>query len=235
MRSATEEIPIRQCDIVYDNNTQLYSCICRFVIRHDDVIKWKPFPRYWPFVRGIHRSRMKGQWRLAFMFSLICVWIKGWVHYREAGDWRRYYAHYDVIVTDYTCATTFIHRGRVTYIYVIRLNYIFCASPISEKRFAYYNWFIENKFECKPNIFFYFNTFYSVTSKMAVVLTRLLLYAPYDFMFNLDALVIIRYDNFRCVSYNNTRCISTIRHLSWKYLYYIWGSPITSRSRNGIR
>ena len=23
---------------------------------HDDVIKWKYFPRYWPFVRGIHRS-----------------------------------------------------------------------------------------------------------------------------------------------------------------------------------
>ena len=23
----------------------------------DDVIKWKHFPRYWPFVRGIHRSR----------------------------------------------------------------------------------------------------------------------------------------------------------------------------------
>ena len=23
---------------------------------HDDVIKWKLFPRYWPFVRGIHRS-----------------------------------------------------------------------------------------------------------------------------------------------------------------------------------
>ena len=22
---------------------------------HDDVIKWKHFPRYWPFVRGIHR------------------------------------------------------------------------------------------------------------------------------------------------------------------------------------
>ena len=26
-------------------------------IHHDDVIKWKHFPRYWPFVRGIHRSR----------------------------------------------------------------------------------------------------------------------------------------------------------------------------------
>ena len=25
--------------------------------RHDDVIKWKHFPRNWPFVRGIHRSR----------------------------------------------------------------------------------------------------------------------------------------------------------------------------------
>ena len=24
---------------------------------HDDAIKWKHFPRYWPFVRGIHRSR----------------------------------------------------------------------------------------------------------------------------------------------------------------------------------
>ena len=23
---------------------------------HDDVIKWKHFPRNWPFLRGIHRS-----------------------------------------------------------------------------------------------------------------------------------------------------------------------------------
>ena len=27
------------------------------IILHDDVIKWKYFPHYWPFVRGIHRSR----------------------------------------------------------------------------------------------------------------------------------------------------------------------------------
>ena len=27
------------------------------VALHDDVIKWKHFPRNWPFVRGIHRSR----------------------------------------------------------------------------------------------------------------------------------------------------------------------------------
>ena len=24
---------------------------------HDDAIKWKHFPHYWPFVRGIHRSQ----------------------------------------------------------------------------------------------------------------------------------------------------------------------------------
>ena len=46
-------------------------------------IKWKHFPRYWPFVRGIHRSPVnsphKGQWRWALMFSLICSWINGWV------------------------------------------------------------------------------------------------------------------------------------------------------------
>ena len=24
-------------------------------LSHDDVIRWKHFPRYWPFVRGIHR------------------------------------------------------------------------------------------------------------------------------------------------------------------------------------
>ena len=72
------------------------------VVLHDDVMKWKHFPRYWPFVRGIHRSPVnsphKGQWRGALMFSLICVWINGWVNNREAGDLRRYRTHYDVIM-----------------------------------------------------------------------------------------------------------------------------------------
>ena len=70
--------------------------------QHDDVIKWKPFPRYWPFVRGIHRSPVnslhKGQWRGALMFSLICFWINGWENNRKAGDLRRYRVHYGVIV-----------------------------------------------------------------------------------------------------------------------------------------
>ena len=36
-------------------------------VDHDGVIDWKHFPRYWPFVRGIHRSLVnsphKVQWR----------------------------------------------------------------------------------------------------------------------------------------------------------------------------
>ena len=69
---------------------------------YDDVIKWKHFPCYWTFVRGIHWSPVnfphKGQWRGALMFSLICTWINDWVNNREAADLRRHRAHYDVIV-----------------------------------------------------------------------------------------------------------------------------------------
>ena len=67
-----------------------------------DVIKWKHFPCYWPFVWEIRRSPVnsprKGQWRGALMFSLICAWVNGWVNNREAGDLRRHQAHYGVIV-----------------------------------------------------------------------------------------------------------------------------------------
>ena len=69
---------------------------------HDDVIKWKLFPRYGPFVWGIHRSPVnsphKGQWRGALMFSLICAWINDWVNNGQADDLRRHCIHYDVIV-----------------------------------------------------------------------------------------------------------------------------------------
>ena len=92
---------------------------------HDDVIKWKHFPRYWPFVRGIHRSPVnsphKGQWRGALMFSLICVWINGWVNNSKAGDLRRYPVHYDVIVMG--------HRLQV------RSHFTTSRSHVSQERF----------------------------------------------------------------------------------------------------
>ena len=73
---------------------------------HTAMLWWRhqmePFPRNWPFVRGIHRSLAnspnKGQWRGALMFSLICAWINGSVNNGEGGDLRRHRAHYDVIV-----------------------------------------------------------------------------------------------------------------------------------------
>ena len=70
---------------------------------HDDVVKWKHFPRYWPSEKGIHWSLVnsphQGQWREALMFSLICVWTNGWANHRNAGGLRRHRAHYDVVVT----------------------------------------------------------------------------------------------------------------------------------------
>ena len=47
---------------------------------------------------GPVNSPHKGQWRGALMFSLICVWINGYVNNRKAGDLRRYRVHYDVSV-----------------------------------------------------------------------------------------------------------------------------------------
>ena len=98
-------------------------------------IKWKHFPRYWPFVRGIHRSPVnsphKGQWREALIYSLICAWINDRVNNREAGDLRRHRAHYDVIVmyipsrtsqtpTRYHCAKYIYHPFDASQSRVIR-------------------------------------------------------------------------------------------------------------------
>ena len=69
---------------------------------HDDVIKWKYFPRYWYFVRRIHRSPIdsphKGQCRRAYIFSLICARTNGWADSRDASDLRRHRAHYGDIL-----------------------------------------------------------------------------------------------------------------------------------------
>ena len=80
---------------------------------YDDVIKWKHFSCYWPFVRGIHRSPLnsqhKGQWRGDLMLSLICAWINDWVNTGEAGDERRHRVHYEVTAMCYgVTATTWL-------------------------------------------------------------------------------------------------------------------------------
>ena len=86
----------------FGNALELHPSCTNQLISHDDVNKWKHFPRNWPFVQGIHRSPVnsphKSQWHRALVFSLICVWINDWVNNREADDLRRYHAHYDIIV-----------------------------------------------------------------------------------------------------------------------------------------
>ena len=86
-----------------DSNLQPYlPGAWKIVCTHEDIIKWKCFLCYWPFVWGIHPSPVnsphKDQWCRALMFSLICTCINGWVNNGEAGDLRRHHASYDVIV-----------------------------------------------------------------------------------------------------------------------------------------
>ena len=92
-------------DLMHSYSSRIMIYITIFVLlcpggKHDDVIKWKHFPHYWPFRRGNHRSPVssphKGQWRRALMFSLIFAWINSWVNNGETGDLRRHRAHYDV-------------------------------------------------------------------------------------------------------------------------------------------
>ena len=57
---------------------------------HEDVIKWKHFPHYLPFVRGIHwssvNSHHKGQWCGALMIFFICA-LNKWLSKQLWGWW----------------------------------------------------------------------------------------------------------------------------------------------------
>ena len=81
---------------------------------HDDVIKWKHFPRYWPFVRGIHRwpvdSPHKGQRCRPFMFSLVYALTSGWPNTRDVYDLRCHRGHYDTIVMHLATYTKTFHN-----------------------------------------------------------------------------------------------------------------------------
>ena len=97
----------------------------------------KTFPRYWPFVRGIHRSPVnsphKGQWRGALTFSLICAWTNGWANNREAGDLRRHRAHHDANRSrDHPKSRT---QGRWKPFAMNRIRWL-CLVPIPTTRLA---------------------------------------------------------------------------------------------------
>ena len=78
--------------------------------QHDDVIKWKHFPRYWPFVRGIHRSRWIPRARSAtrsfdvFFDLRLNQWLskqwQGWWFETPSGPlWRHGNEHWTALIT----------------------------------------------------------------------------------------------------------------------------------------
>ena len=83
---------------------------CYSVICNDDAIKWKHFPRYWPFVRGIHRSPM---------FSLSKLSRRRWFETPSR--------YYDVTVACLFIAQWLIEPEWRIYIYI----YIYMPTPIS--------------------------------------------------------------------------------------------------------
>ena len=87
--------------ILYEIYYTAHSSL-NYVIPHDDVIKWKHFPRYWPFVRGIHRPRwipaQRPVTRRFDVFFDLRLNKRLSKQNRHAGDLRRHRTHYDVIV-----------------------------------------------------------------------------------------------------------------------------------------
>ena len=76
---------------------------------HDDVIKWKHFPRYWPSVRGFRRSSVNSPAQRPVMFFFICAWINDWVNNREAG-WDAIVS----IVTSLSCTHEFARQRYIS-------------------------------------------------------------------------------------------------------------------------
>ena len=109
---------------------------------HDDIIKWKHFLRYWPFVRRIHRwpvnSPHKCQWRGAFIFSFICAWVNGWVHNREADCLRRHRTHYDVTIIYWVKNLT--KNAELSARYMILLIFVLCCGACGWLTSSWHKW-----------------------------------------------------------------------------------------------
>ena len=74
---------------------------------HDDVIKWKHFPRFWPFVPVTGEFPSQSSDAELWCF-LICAWTNDWINNRDAGDMRGHRAHYDVTVMMFFLVYMFI-------------------------------------------------------------------------------------------------------------------------------
>ena len=86
---------------------------------HDDVIKWKHFPRYWPFVRGIHRSPVdsghKDQWCGRLGVFYLCL-------NKRLSKQSRHRAYYEVIVMHMIYA----HMVSLCFVWIWLREWIIC-------------------------------------------------------------------------------------------------------------
>ena len=103
------------------------------------------------FVRGIHRSPVnsphKGQWRGALMFSMICVWKKnGWENNGEAGDLRRYRAHYGVTVMIFPPTFICVRDYDLYYYIVVNVTMWYAQSRQSHTHAQITIWFNRNSY-----------------------------------------------------------------------------------------
>ena len=81
----------RCCCCYYFFNNQIFDM-------HDDVIKWKHFPRYWPSpITGEFHSQ-RSVTRSFDVFFDLRLYRNSWANNGDVCDLRRYLVHYDVIV-----------------------------------------------------------------------------------------------------------------------------------------
>ena len=71
------------------------------MMTHDDVLKWKHIPRYWPFFSEILpvTSEFPSQRLVTRGFAVfIWAWTNDWVNNGDAGDLKCHRAHYNVVL-----------------------------------------------------------------------------------------------------------------------------------------
>ena len=117
-----------------DLNISAWRDYCRNSWKHYDVIKWKHFPRYWTFVRGIHRSPVNSpaQRPVTRSFDIFFdLRLIKWLSKQSWGSWfdtpsRLLWRHRNDIMTWRTSAT----RVNIQLLYVFYYETLnFCDIP----------------------------------------------------------------------------------------------------------
>ena len=140
---------------------------------HEDVID---FPRYWPFVRAIHRSSVnsphKNQWRRALVLSLISAWINDWVNNHEPGDLRRHRSRYDVTVIRSYWVTVTLWKYCICIEFDEQSDYILLRTRYANID-AYYRKFLPDIFQFQRGV--KFNTLPSPSTPLILRSSELLI------------------------------------------------------------